>query len=316
MSSNFYALENIEDAVEDTKKLLTPFELSDWAKIAVIIIFVGGSMANFSSSGTDFDGTNSNFEGQLGEIFGEEIFNTSLSAAVILAIAIFGLALFLARSYLSGLFRFIYFQNLHDIKNKESEQIELLDNAFRHGRNGLKYLAVFLSIIASVLVVSAAIVGSFYISVGFGAVITLITAPFWILVALTFFFIRGLLIPEMMLNDQNTVSSVKSVYNYILDDWKQAGIFVLVKTAIDILISIIFVVTFILGLLILLIPVGILGFVLYSITPFLAIIPAILAIIGIVGLYFAIMVPLDTFSFHYVLGVYEDFAEQVKKEED
>ena len=314
MSTEWYALENIEDAVEDTKSLLFPFELSDWAKIAIIIIFVGGSMSNFSSSGADFDGTSSDFEGQLGEIFGEEVFETSLSTGVILGIAIFGLALFLARAYLSGLFRFIYFQNLHDTKNREAEHIAILNNAFKNSRNGLKYLAVFVSVITSVLFVSAAIVGSFYISAGVGVAAVLVSLPFWILVALAFFFIRGFLIPEMMLNDQSTVSSVKSVYNYILDDWKEAGIFVLVKTAIDIFITIVFVVTFILVLFVLLIPIGILGFILYTITPILAAIPAILAILGVIALYFAIMVPLSTFSFHYVLGVYEDFAKQNKEE--
>ena len=68
----WYAIERIDDAVSLTRSLLFPFEAGLWARLAVVVFFVGigsgggsnvgSSVSNVPSAGTSFQGGDVSFD--------------------------------------------------------------------------------------------------------------------------------------------------------------------------------------------------------------------------------------------------------------
>lgn len=316
MPSEWFALENAEDSVDDAKNLLSPFNGYTWAKIAVIVFFIGGTVSTaptFSPDGIDVGPEAENVEqsqiwDDLQPVFDDP--DNYLSSSALFLIGIAFSVLILIGTYLSGVFRFIYFQNLHDNRSVDVAEIKIIDNFAEHAVNGLKYLLVYSAGVMFALLVAASIIGSFLLNPFAGVFTSIISIPLWIIIVLLFFFMRGFLIPEMAFNrDQSVMESINNVYDLVLNQWQQSGIFVIVKTALDIVVSIIWTVAFISGLVLIAIPLLLLGAAMYTVSPILVLIPVIIGLTSVLVLHYLIQVPLQTFIFYYVLNVYEDFVE-------
>lgn len=317
MSNNWYALENAEEAVDDTKDIITPFNFYNWLKIGIIIFFIGGTISSFPGFSADTLDIDNERESSMENSEIEETVESflenpgaHLNSTILFALIIILSAVSLIFTYLSGIFRFIFFQNIADAQESEEVKINILNNFSKHSVNGLKYFLFYLSLVFVSLLTVAIVVGSFIINPFGGVALTLLSLPVFLTIMLGFFFMRSFLIPEMMFNqDQGLVESLNVTYNNILKEWKQSILFFIVKFALDIVISVIWGVAFLTGLLLIIIPVALVGAAFYSIMTILVIIPAILGVLSLIVINYAIQVPLQTFLFDYVLKVYQDIAE-------
>ena len=312
MPPEWYALESIEDAFEDTKDLLTPFKISIWGKIALITLFIGGSMGSLPTTGpSDFDGgSNSTIDDFNAEDFSANDLESFISPGLAFGL-IFGIvALLIVKAYLSGLFRFIYFQNLEENLGKEEANIRIISSFKDNLGPAVRYFGVFLGVISLGLIGVLGIIGSFFISPVLGIGTIFLSIPLWIIIGLSLFFLRAVLIPEMLLNNKSGIEGLRQVYGYVLSEWKQAGIYVLVKTGLNMILGIIWSIAFITGLLVIGIPFAILGVALFAVSEVLVVIPIVLGVLSVIVYSLVIEVPVSTFGTHYALDVYKRFAEE------
>lgn len=312
MPPEWYALESIEDAFEDTKDLLTPFSLSIWGKLALITLFIGGSMANLPTTGpTNFDGgTNSTIDDFNTDDFSVNDLEAMVSPALAIGL-VFGLiGLLIIKAYLSGLFRFIYFQNLENNLGKEKNEIRIIKSFKDNLGPALRYFGVFLGVISLGLIGVLGIIGSFFINPVLGIGTIFLSIPLWIIIGLSLFFLRAVLIPEMLLNNKSGIEGLRQVYGYVLSEWKQAGIYLLVKSGLNIVLGILWTIAFIIGIFVIGIPFAILGVALFAVSEVLVAIPIVLGVLSVIVYSLFIEVPVSTFGTHYALDVYKRFAEE------
>lgn len=312
MPPEWYALESVEEAFEDTKDLLTPLSLPIWGKIALITLFIGGSMGSLPTTGpTNFDDApNSTIDNFNAEDFSTNELESFMSPALAAGLLLGLVALLLVKSYLSGLFRFIYYQNLENNLGKEENSISIISSFKDNLGPALSYFGVFLAVSAIGLTGLLGMIGSFFINPVLGVGAIFLSLPLFIFIALSLFFLRSILIPEMLLNNKKGWEGVKQVYSYLRSEWKQAGIFILVKIGLNLVLGTIWTIAFITGAVILAIPFVILGVAFYSVSQALVAIPIVLGVLSVIVYSLIIEVPLSTFGTHYNLDVYKGFAEE------
>jgi len=130
------ALSDVEDAIEATKRFLTPFDRVRWFRLAVVMFFVGGAGLSFPGAptgGFDFGGGPDPGEpapgGPAPEITPQL---TSELIALAIGVLLVGVALFLLYSVLAATMEFVFVGSLGD------EEVRLRRNVKRHWRKGLR----------------------------------------------------------------------------------------------------------------------------------------------------------------------------------
>jgi hypothetical protein len=138
-----------------------------------------------------------------------------------------------------------------------------------------------------------------------------------VIVAVIFFQFTTDFIPLYMIeNDQGVIASWRQLYNAIIDEWRQLGLYLVVKIALGLMAQIaIGTAALLLGLL-LIIPVGVPVFILYLVFPPLAIVAGLIGFVAwILGILYFLNGPATTFFRYYSLLVYNDITqvEEVEK---
>jgi len=306
---SWYAVEELDESVDDTKSFLLPFDKGVWLRVALIVLLTGGFISGFPGTGTGDIGEPGNIEDNTtAELFeGEKLtLDNSENLSTALGFAVLGILAGIASlmSYLSSLFELIFYRavNLKDpsILNGISDQ----------WLNGLKYL-VFRTVVFGVFIATIAfpILFAAFESL-IGVLISLAAIiPVWIALIVTIFTVNNYSIPKIVTTDEGFINSVRSGFGAFRSEWKQATIFFLVGIVVNIFTGIISGMVNLLTLIFFGIPVGVVSYFVYTMNPVLAIIPVLVLILGLFTVSLAIAVPLQTYKRQWVLNTFNHFAE-------
>lgn len=319
---SWYAIEVIDDAVEDTKELLLPFDLGTWLRLALIVIFTGGGVGFVNPSGLispDLSGvddinssstasqvpdnsTISTNEIQQNAVTGMATAQPRISNAVLAIIGLSLIGIITLIFYVSSVFEFIYYQSLMD------KDVSIRKNFRKHWLNGLQYFAfefVYLLAIAGLL---AALVGGFVLNPVVGIFGLIIGIPALLVLAVFAGLVHDFVLLQMITAEEGLISGWRSIWPDLREQWREVLVYLIVKLGIGIAIGIA-VTTLALALLIPFILVfGVFAALLSSVAEVLILIPLItgLLIFGILML--GVTVVTRTFVYFFVIEVYHSLA--------
>jgi len=148
------ALSDIEDAIQATKRFLTPFDRVRWFRLAVVMFFVGGAGLTFPGAPTtEFGGDTDAPGGPAGPDITPEV--TPELVALILGIAAIGLVAFLLYSVVGATMEFAFVAALRD------EEVRLRRSVRRYWRRGLRLFGFRLAVwVVSIATAAAILLGA------------------------------------------------------------------------------------------------------------------------------------------------------------
>lgn len=322
----WYALENIEYALQDSKKVLLPVEFKVWTVFAVIILLtghIGTGIPTFPFSGTDSGSTDeleisSNIDTELFET-GEYQFQNIFSEAppfdeitgefssspgsnlglILLIILIPGLLLFLV--FVSSIFEFVMFKSVKEAKPRLAYAKEFLTEGLQYFTFRLGfYLVLGASIITAVALLSINLAHAIIVIPTLLVILGVLYGISWVVIHLA--------IPIMIYQEQNLAEALYQSFKIIKHNIEQVALFWLIKWVISLTLSFIASIVVLSMFFTLLIPFFLVSVILAIITPLL-VIPLVLTF-GLImfGVVLYISVPVRVYLYNYILNVYEDLV--------
>lgn len=308
----WYALEEIQNALDDTKELLLPFNWKTWAKIAFIAVFLGGSgLSNIPTpsgnyqegggeTGTSYSAPMESFsQGQfVPEAITGMATGTGQTAILLAALAIV-VPLVLVLMLIGSVFKFVFYQSLMD------KDVQIRKNVDRHFGKGLRFLGANLVILFFMLLGLGAMTLMFVASPVVGALALIAALPVLILVGFALRLFNDFVPLKMMDEDSGVVEAVREFSNDVRKEWKQLAVYILVSIGLGIGVGLFS----IMGMMV----IGLLVLIPFAITGYLAslVAEALLAVVVIAGvlLWFGLVLyfvsgPVTTFIHYYVIRVY------------
>jgi len=313
---SWYAIEAIDEAVQDTKELLLPFDLCTWLRLALIVIFTGGGFSlvnplNFVPSdleSNDYSGTGS-YQSDIGSTTGLENqgqnavtgLATASSSISTLLLTIIGLSLIsfvFLFFYASSVFEFIYYQSLLD------KDVSIRENFRKHWFKGLQYFIfeiVYLLVFAALIV---ALVGGFLVNPVVGFFGLILGIPAFIAVVILSRLVHDFVLLQMVKGEEGLISGWRNIWPELQSQWREVVVYLLVRFGLGIAIGII-VATLFIGILVPLVLIfGTIAFLLSLVADVIALIPLIIGIIVLGVLMLGINVITSTFIYFFVINVY------------
>jgi len=313
---SLYALENLDEAMEETKDLLLPFDFMTWTKIAIIALLASGvSLPNLPTMGApggggdqvytpdpDFENTPDVSAG-LGDIPITGMATGTVSDTVAVAVLAFA-ALFAGFFlYISSIFQFIFFQTVLDKKPA------IIENMRKHAYRGLRYfgfqIGVFILALAGLLVPAA------LMSVGeMTALVALIVfwIPYVIVLGVLMSLVHDLVLLRMMEQKEGLIQGWKNVWPEIKTQWRQVIAFIFVKFFIGAAIGIATLMIALAVIIGLIIPFGIMGVLAGMLHPVLALVVMIAGILTFSVIMVYVRMPFSAYMYTYITQFYHDLT--------
>lgn len=310
----FHAVQNIDEAVEVSRSFLSPFSLRRWAKLAIVAVFISTGMSvptpSFSSGGTPSGG----------EIPMDQLPSTVPPRVLLLVgiVVLVALLLGLVWSVVGAIMEFVFIESLR------SGEVTIGRYWARRWRQGLR-LFVFRFLIGlpalAMVLGGVALIGlPFILGIGdpvLPIALLAIGIPAFFLVALVTGVVNGFttlfVVPIMILEDCGVLAGWSRLWTSVTAEWKQYLVFLVVFFVLSIVAGLI--VTIVLGVaaVLLLLPLGLVGFGVYSTLTFASTLG--IAIVVLLGIAFAavmavlwalVQVPILTYLRYYALLVLGD----------
>jgi hypothetical protein len=322
---SWYALEEIEEALSETKSLLLPFDLAMWSKLALIVFLTGSGFNMPNTGGVPSQNTGGQSDFNFGEFDSTQVPESSevlspvaqspqmenlvtgmasgaasgmLVAAVLAVLLVIGLPLM----FLSSVFEFIFYQSLID------RDVKIRKNFSDHLGNGARYFGFKLAYLLALflllgLVAATVVVSDMLLVLG-------------ILLALPLIFVLGIfsglthdfVLLRMMESDEKLIEAWKSFWPTLKSEWKEVAVFLLVKFFLGLVVGIAAGIIVIIATVLLLIPFGIFAFLIAMIAEVLVLLPVVIGLLTwfVVMLYVA--VPFRVYIYYFVILVYHDLT--------
>lgn len=317
---SWYALEKIEEALNQTKDFLTPFDLGLWTRLAVIVLFLGGGLNNVPTgnspttdsgtqgvSGADLsipgtDMTSSMHSGIIPNTDGLMTGAATSDAATLGIIALVGV-IALVFVILSSIARFAIFQS---VMEKRASIREMFKSNFNRalqliGLNVLTLIAVLLPTIPYLAGIEVASI--------VGGVLFFVAVFYWLAILLAMTFVNDFGLPLMVSENINIIDAVKRSLGTVWNQKAQAAIYFLTKIGIGIVIGVIYLVALLTVFLALLIPFGILGFIAYTLSPIAGGVVGVLGLLTLAIVMLYVRVPLEVYRHYFYVLNLEEFEE-------
>jgi MFS family permease len=313
---SLYALENLDEAMEETKDLLLPFDFMTWTKIAIIALLASGvSIPNLPAGApaggpgdqvytpdSDFENTPDVASG-IGDISMTGLSTAGITDAVAVAILVLG-ALFAGFFlYISSIFQFIYFQTVLD------KEPSIVENIRKHAYRGLRYLGFQIGIVIlalAALIVPAALWGTSQ----FMALVALVVfwVPFAVVLAVIMGLVHDLVLLRMIEEKEGLIEAAKNVWPDIKTEWRQVIAFLFVKFFISLAIGVALAMVIIAVVITLLIPFGIAGILAGLVHPALSLLALIAGALTFTIIMFYLRMPFSAYIYTYVTLFYHDLT--------
>ncbi|MDY6774904.1 MAG: hypothetical protein SV253_02270 [Halobacteria archaeon] len=304
---SWYALSNLDDALDAAEEFLLPFDLTKWLKLALVAFFVGGG-GGFSTPNTSSfpsEGTSPGVGTGGGLPTGEFADLTPIIIAVVALIL--GIVLFFG--VIGGVMEFVFYDSVvrREVRLKEYFSDRLGKGlrlfGFRFGLS-LIFLLPFIAVIASFFLVGAVGLAGILLLIPFFLVGSLVTGVIRIL-------LRDAVVPVMIADDVGVIQGWRNIWSTLKSEWKQYGVYVVARWLLSLGLGIGVAILMLLAAGLILVPLAVVG------VPVLALDlgvagMAILAVLGVVFLvaslvvYGLIRVPVETYLRYYALLVLGD----------
>lgn len=317
----WYALQEIGEALEETRDMLLPFDIKQLTKLAIIVLLTGsgfnmptgfgGPSPDGSTGGWDTGSTTVTPETgldlvaqaesvpEIGAMSGINAATTATVAAVILAVFVFiGLPLL----FLSSVFEFIFYRSLIDKEVKIVESFS--DNLGR----GLRYFGFRVVYTLFVLSTVAVLI---LLGIENTAMIWLLLLAFVpVLIVLSVFagLTKNFILLRMMERGEGLIEAWRSFWPKLTSQWKQVIVFLLAHALLSIFVSAVAATTLIGFTVLAAIPVIIMGVLLSLIAEPLFLVPVILGALVWLIVLFYLAVPFRVYMRYYVILVYHDLT--------
>ena len=316
------AFDNIEEALQDSKDILLPFDLKVWTLFAVIILFTGHFTLGFPSvpfpgdTGPESDWGDGSTEMTVPEtsvqnplnnglgvenLVGEATQSASFSPLFILLILLVpGLILFLI--YITSVFEFVMYRS---VKEKEPS----LSYFREYLSEGLQFM-VF-NIAVTIVMLIAVVMAFLPLAVTLWSLVVVVPMLILIFVVLggLNWLTLNIALPEMIYQDKNIIAGLNKSFELLQTETREVVLFWFTKWVLGLIIGIAVLTVVFSGLLVLAIPFVILGVILAMIASWLAIPVALMYVLLVIGLLLYIAVPVRVYLYSYTLNVYEDLVE-------
>ncbi|XGI83357.1 hypothetical protein ACEU6E_08775 [Halorutilales archaeon Cl-col2-1] len=306
---SWYALSNLDDALDAAEEFLLPFDLRKWLKLALVAFFVGGG-GGFSTPNTSnipSEGTSPGVGTGGGLPTGEF---ADLTPIIIVVVAlILGIVLFFG--VIGGVMEFVFYDSVvrREVRLKEYFSDRLGKGlrlfGFRFGLS-LIFLLPFIAVIASFFLVGAVGLAGIFLLIPFFLVGSLVTGVIRIL-------LRDAVVPVMIADDVGVIQGWRNIWSTLKSEWKQYGVYVVARWLLSLGLGIGVAIIFLLALAVILIPVGLLvlpvfllGLDLGGIALVILVPVGLLAFLASLVAYGLIRVPVETYLRYYALLVLGD----------
>lgn len=322
----WYALEEIDEAISETKDLLLPFDLATWSKLA-LIVFLTGSGFNLPNGPSNYGGYGS--QGQTGQsydfssmdatqmpdssthmmdqspAFGDMmtgLASAEVSRFMVLAVFAVVLVIGLPLMFLSSVFEFIFYQSLFD------RDVKIRKNFSRHLGKGARYFGFQLVYLLAFLGVIGLIAATLMVSNALLLIGVLLAIPVLFVLGIFSGLTHDFVLLRMMEADEKLIEAWKSFWPTLKTEWKQVAVYLIVKFFIGIVVGVAAAIVVLVVSLILLIPFGIFAVLMSMIAEVLIFIPVIIGLLTWFVVILYLGVPFRVFVYYFVILVYHDLT--------
>lgn len=311
--ADWYAFEEIENALDDTKDLLLPFDRGTWARLLLLVIFTGAGFnlptgswnpGTYSDNG-DYSQTgfsqNTGMHGAVSPVTGLAAgIGPGTSAIAFLAVIVFGLVLTLI--FLNSILSLVYYQSLLD------KDVRIRKNFRKNFGKGLSYFIFRLGAALLMITVLAVPILLLFTAPFAGIMLVLFMVPVLILGTILLGLTDNFVLPRMIEADETVLKAWKSIYPDLRNEWRQVLLYVLVRFGLKIAGGVIGFLWILATLLAAIIVFGIITIPFYLASPVLAAIPVIIGIIIWLPIAIAGQIPVQTYLNYYAILVYHDLT--------
>lgn len=312
---SLHALDDIDDAYRAARAFLLPFDRGRWFRLALVVLFLGGSGFNVPMSGGDIP------TGDTGTAPGAEM--PEITTAILIGFAILiGVVLLLGLAYLfvGSVMEFVFIASLRDeevtLRRYWGENLGRGARlfAFRVGL-GVLGLLVFGGMVAILL--APILTGG---GIAVTAVLFLAMIPVFFLAILLFavvhMFTAAFVVPVMLHEDRRVIEGWRRFWPTVRANWKEYGAYAVMSWLLSIGLGIVVGIVMIVGALVLLVPaliLGLIGVIVMAVLPPVGVlvlaVTGLLYLIGLIVAYALAQVAVQTFLRYYALFVLGDTNE-------
>lgn len=312
---SLHAFDDIDDAMDATRAFLLPFAFGRWARLAVVVLFLGGTGFNLPLGGFDVP-TGDTGTPPPGEA--PELTNAVLLAigAVVAVLLLLGLAYLFVGSVMEFVFvRSLATESVH-VRRYWSENLGrgLRLFGFRAG----------LGLLALVVLGGMVVLALFPLLAGGGAAVSVLfvlaLAPVFVLGAIAFGLVNGFttafVVPVMLREERGVLDAWRRLWPTVRGAWKEYAVYAVVSWAFALGLGIAVGVAVGIAAIVLLVPalvVGLLGVALLAVLPpaglLVLVVTGLVYVLGLVAAFALAQVAVQTFLRYYALFVLGDTTE-------
>ena len=314
------AFDNIEEALQDSKEILLPFNFKTWGMFALIVLLSGYTAISFpglpgGSFGNTPEGTNgmdSVAETSFTNIFAMQsglnpgdftgAFQQSSADASLLFLAGAGIiGLVTALLFVTSVFHFVMYRSVKDQTPEISFAREYINEGFQFF---LYRLGTFIALLLGLGILALPLLVSVWTGIA--------VVPLFILLVLGFavldWIVIHLVLPDMIYSNTGIIQAFRNSVEVVQNQFREVALFWLTKWVIGIVLGIGVSMVLVSGLFLLALPFVVVGGLIYlaGLTGlWLAPVAAVYALLAFVAVLYA-AVPVRVFIFSYILKMYED----------
>ncbi|WP_255196491.1 DUF7544 domain-containing protein [Halorarius litoreus] len=317
---SLFALDNLDDALDVTRDLLTPINRSLWLKLALVVFFIGGPGANLNSFQYSFSGNGDEFPVPPGQVQPGDLTAIFAIIAVVVGVVLLFALLFLL---VGAVMEFVFVESLR------SGEVTIRRYWGRRWRQGLRLfgfrIAIGLLVFAAVLLLTLPfvlpLIDGAEPSPGLVLTMVLVLIPAFIVLGVVVGLVNGFttvfVVPIMVLEDRTVLGGWRRLWPTITRHWTQYLAYVVASFFLSIAGGFLILIATLLLALVLLIPFGLLfalGLGLLAIVEPVGIAVLVFAvflfILSVIVAAAIVQVPVQTYLRYYALLVLGDIESE------
>jgi hypothetical protein len=320
----WYAVDAIDDALEATRSFLWPFDRSRWARLAVVVFFLGGvggvnplQLGSSTSGGTDAPAPPGG-PGPSGSPVPSEVLSSIGGPELAIIAAIVGVIALLAVGFLfvGSVMEFVFVDSLR------REDVTIRRYWREHWRRGLRLFGFRLMLgIATLAVVglllavvlAPVVLGGNILGLGLLLLVVPLLIVLSVVVGLVNGFTTMFVVPVMLVEGRAVVSAWRRFWSTLTGEWKQYAVYAVIGFVLQLAGGIVAGLATLVGALVVAIPLGIVGLLgagLLTVVPIAGWVVIGIAVVAfglaVVVLTLFVSVPVQTYLRYYALFVLGD----------